>query len=118
MSGPTPHYTASNCTLAYRLYWSLAVFWNQPGPDADCWLAALKDAVEPDGVRILGHRFKTPEISQFLLSTKPHVAPAAAIRSVKGRLQYLVRARQPKAFHRNYALHSVGAVSRPVIEKY
>jgi REP element-mobilizing transposase RayT len=118
MPVPTPLYTASNCKPAYRLYWSLTVFWKQPGLDADSWLPTLKDTVEPDGVRILGHRFKAPEVSQFLLSTKPHVAPPEAIRSIKGRLQYVVRRQRPRAFHRNYALHSVGAVLRAVVENY
>jgi len=30
----------------------------------------------------------------------------------------MVRRQRPKAFHRNYAFHSVGAVSRAVVEKY
>jgi REP element-mobilizing transposase RayT len=118
MPSLTPLYTASNCKPAYRLYWSLTIFWKQPGLDADSWFPTLKDAVEPDGVRLLGHRFKTPEVSQFLLSTKPHVAPPNAIRSVKGRLQHIVRQQLPRAFQRNYALHSVGAASRAVVEDY
>src|SRR5207249_1830141 len=115
---PTPLYTASNCQPAYRLYWSLSIFWKELGIDTASWLATLKEIVEPDGVRILGHRFKTPKVSQFLLSTKPHVAPPKVIRSIKGRLQHVVRRHLPRAFHRNYALHSVGAAARGVIETY
>ena len=40
------------------------------------------------------------------------------IRSVKGRLQHLVRSQQTKAFQRNYAVRSIGAATRRVVEDY
>ena len=40
------------------------------------------------------------------------------IRSVKGRVQYLIREQQPKAFQRNYAVRSIGAATRSVVEDY
>jgi REP element-mobilizing transposase RayT len=46
------------------------------------------------------------------------VAPSQAVRSVKGRLQYLVRQRLPRAFHRNYAIHSVGSARDTAIRDY
>ena len=40
------------------------------------------------------------------------------IRSVRGRLQYLVREQHPKALQRNYAVRSIGAATRTVVEDY
>ena len=73
---------------------------------------------EDDGVRILKHRITTGDASQFFVSTKPHVSASQMIRSVKGSLQQLIREQQPKAFHRNYAVRSVGAATRSVVEDY
>jgi hypothetical protein len=118
MLPPQPLYTATNCKPAYQLRWSLAVFWNTPAAEPTGWLATLQKAVEPDGVRILEHRFTAPQVSQFFLSTTPAVAPAQVVRSVKGRLQYLVRRSQPKAFRGNYSIKSIGSVTRDVVEGY
>jgi len=113
-----PIYTASNVTPAYQLNWGLTIFWRQqPIPDHE-WLTKLQAAAEPDGVRILKHRLTHNNASQFFVSTKPHVAPSEMIRSVKGRLQHLIRRRQPKAFQRNYAVRSIGAATRNVVEDY
>ena len=57
-------------------------------------------------------------MSQFLVSTTPAVSPHALVRSVKGRLQYLVRGDRPKAFQRNYSLRSVGSATRETVEDY
>ena len=69
-------------------------------------------------MRVLEHRFADERMSQFLVSTKPAVSPHALVRSVKGRLQYLVRGERPKAFQRNYCLRSVGSVTREDVENY
>jgi REP element-mobilizing transposase RayT len=114
---PSPLYTADNVRIAYQLNWSLAVFWNQYFAPS-VWFESLQAATEQDGVRILEHRTTKPNVSLFLLSTKPHVSPAQGIRSVKGRLQYLVRAKLPKAFRRNYSLHSLGSANQPDMEQY
>ncbi len=82
----SPIYTLDNCRAAYQLNWSLTVFWHQAVSAAD-WLGALQAATEPDGVRVLEHRFADETTSQFLVSTKPAVSPHALVRSVKGRLQ-------------------------------
>ena len=113
----SPVYTLDNCHAAYRLHWSLSIFWHQQ-PSAAHWLEALQAATEPDGVRVLEHRFVDERMSQFLVSTKPPVSPHALVRSVKGRLQYLVRSERPKAFQRNYCLRSVGAVMCEDVENY
>src|SRR4029077_19121670 len=55
------------------------------------------------------HGFKPPNISQLLVSTTPSVAPALIAQRVKGRLQHIVRAAQPKAFRRHYSLRSLGS---------
>ncbi len=113
-----PIYTAHNTKAAYQLNWGLTVFWRQtPIPD-DHWLAALQQNTESDGVRILKHRITSNDASQFFVSTQPHVAPPALIRSVKGRLQHLVRQRAPRAFQRNYCLRSIGSATREVVEAY
>jgi REP element-mobilizing transposase RayT len=114
---PEPIYTAENCHPAYQLRWSLALFADGlPGPEK--WLQRLKEAVEPDKVRILEQRHKPPNVWFFLLSTKPPVSPAKIVKSVKGRLQHLVRADVPSAFRRNFSLTAVGDARRDVVEKY
>jgi REP element-mobilizing transposase RayT len=115
---PEAIYTPVNCKAAYKLNWSLAVFWTTSPPPAAGWLDALGDAVEPDGVRLLEHRLAKGNVSQFLLSTRPATAPAEIARSIKGRLQYLVRAALPKPFRRNYGLRSVGDAGAKVVEGY
>lgn len=115
---PRAIYTVENCKVAYQLNWSLTIFWNQSPPRPESWLEALRTKTEQDGVRILEHRVLQSNSSQFLLSTKPNVSPATAIRSVKGRLQYLVRSTLPQAFRRNYSIHSVGSANVDAIQRY
>ncbi len=117
MSSLAPIYTTENCRPAYQLNWVLSVFWNQ-SPDKSPWLDSLKEATEPDGVRILQHQFAESGVSQFLLSTKPDVAPPQFVRSVKGRLQHLIRDECPKAFQRNYGFRSIGSLKRDAVESY
>lgn len=112
-----PIYKAENIRIAYQLNWSLSVFWRE-SPFSDDWLLALQSVTETDGVRILEHRFVTSTCSLFLISTLPEVLPQEIPRSVKGRLQYIVRDRWPKAFQRNYDLRSVGSTSREKVEAY
>lgn len=118
MTTPQPTYTASTCHVAYQLNWSLSVFWRQCAEPMNRWLEALQEQTERDGVRILEHHFVDEHISQFLLSTTPSVAPAAAVRSIKGRLQHLVRNQTPLAFRRNYAIHSTGSANIEAVERY
>ncbi len=113
-----PTYTIDNCRAAYQLNWSLSLFWNQAALSGEQWLQDLQQVTERDGVRILEHRIAKSNVSQFLLSTTPTVAPAMAVRSVKGRLQHLIRKQQPKAFRRNYSIHSTGSGNSQAIERY
>jgi REP element-mobilizing transposase RayT len=115
---PEPIYTTENCNAAYKLNWSLSVFWNAPPPAAESWYEALGGATEPDGVRLLEHRLIKGNVSQFLISTRPETTPSDMVRSVKGRLQHLVRSAFPKAFRRNYGLRSVGDAGAIVVDRY
>jgi hypothetical protein len=40
------------------------------------------------------------------------VAPSQCLRSIKGRLQHLVRAALPRAFRRNYSIRSLGTANQ------
>lgn len=112
-----PIYTPANCNPAYQLDWSYAVFWRET-PRWFTWLEQLQAASEVDGIRILQHQFDPPNVSKFLVSTKPHVAPHLIVQRLKGRLQNLVRRELPKAFRRNYSLRSIGSTRRERLEKY
>jgi REP element-mobilizing transposase RayT len=117
MSRPTPIYTQENCSFSCPVQWGLTVFWRTPETQDD-WFSELTAATEPDGIRLLRHGFSEPGISQFAISTKIHVSPLSVVQRVKGRLQYLVRDRLPKPFRGNYAVRSVGNVTRQTAEAY
>jgi hypothetical protein len=117
MATPQPLYTRDNCTFCGPLRWGLTVFWRTPVSDAP-WFADLARALEADGLRVLGHRFQEPGVSQFSLCTLAYTAPLFIVKRVKGRLQYLLRKSLPKAFQRNYALRSFGPATRAAVEGY
>jgi hypothetical protein len=93
---PKPIYTPENCAVAYQLNWSLTVVAGVAIPTEDVWLPQLQLATERDGVRILEYRAIESDTAQLLVSTRPDVSPASAIRSVKGRWQYILRDQIPK----------------------
>lgn len=113
-----PLYTPGNTTAAYQLRWSLALFPKRELPGVDQWLSALQTLVERDGVRILETTRSAKGAQQLLLSTRPDVAPQSIVKSVKGRLQNLLRPAAPDAFQRNFMLTSLGDVSRDAVERY
>jgi len=115
---PLPIYTSANCTAAYQLRWSLALFAKKPLTSADQWLEALSTAVERDGVRILEYTAKPSNVCLFLVSTTPPVAPSVIVWSVKGRLQHLLTSSHPDAFRRNFSLTTVGDAKSEVVEDY
>ncbi len=117
MSKLLPIYTADNISPAWQLDWSVTLFWREP-PWTEDWLDAVREALEPDGIRVLAHRFLDADRSQFVVSTLPAVKPIEVIQRLKGRLQYIVRERWPKAFRRNYDLHSTGSTCREKVEDY
>jgi REP element-mobilizing transposase RayT len=111
-------YTPDNVAVAYQLNWGLCLFWRiRASADSD-WLSILKEQCEPAGLRILNHQLLSDDISQFFVSTQPHIVPAEIARGVKGRLQRLVRDEAPKPFQRNYDLHSIGSTQREKVENY
>ena len=112
-----PIYTADNCTFAYPLQWGLTIFWLREQRSAD-WISLLSETLEPDGIRILSHRWFDQKTSQFAISTKPDVSPSKIVQRVKGRLQYLIRDTQPKPFQQNFTIRSVGSNERTIIERY
>jgi REP element-mobilizing transposase RayT len=117
MSSPTAIYTPQNCKFSCPLQWGLTVFWKQPPPD-DSWFSELSALTESDGIRLFSHRFKEQDISQFSISSLPHVSPLLIVQRVKGRLQHLIRKIQPAPFKRNFAIRSVGKVTRNDVEGY
>lgn len=113
-----PTYTPANTRAAFQLNWSIALFGQHPIPKPDNWLQTLITATEPDGVRILSAEHRSENVIQFFASTRPGVSPSEIIRSVKGRLQYLIRTSVPKAFRRNYHIQSVGEANSAVLDQY
>lgn len=114
---PTPIYTPEKIRCAFQLNWSYTLFWRDVHP-GDAWLQQLKDLGEQAGIRVLSHRFASTTCSQFLLSTLPSVKPSDITKRMKGWLQMLVRHERPRAFQRNYDLHSVGSTQRQKVEHY
>jgi REP element-mobilizing transposase RayT len=114
---PRAVYSPENIAVAYQLDWSLTIFWRTP-VWTDDWFGPLQQATEPDGVRLLRHRFTEPQISVFLISTNPHVVPKNIPQRVKGRLQHLLREHVKRPFQRNFDLHSIGSTAREKLEHY
>ena len=86
-----PIYTPTTCSNpAFQLEWSYSAFWRNK-PTECSWLGQLKELNEPDHIRILQHTFEEPNVSKFLISTRPEVAPILIAQRVKGRLQHLIR---------------------------
>jgi REP element-mobilizing transposase RayT len=115
---PQPLYTAENCRIAYQLHWSLTLFAVHPWQHRDEWWEPLGQATEADGVRLLEFQPCDAATGQLLISSRPEVSPAQIIRSVKGRLQYLVRDSMPKLWRRHYSIASVGSANNEVLQRY
>lgn len=112
-------YTAENCTAAYQLRWSLALFPLEPLPHPDLWLKELAGATEVDHVRILSFKeINDGNTLLFLVSTQPSVGLPGIIKSVKGRLIHTLRPKAHVKFHRNFRLTSVGDANLATVEKY
>jgi REP element-mobilizing transposase RayT len=112
-----PIYTADNSHSAYQLDWSYSLFWHEQPASLD-WFRDLQPICETDHIRLLQHKFKPPNVSQFLVSTRPDVRPLLIAQRVKGRLQHLIRAEKPNAFRRNYSLRSIGSTRREKLDLY
>ena len=101
-----PLYTAATCKVAYQLDWAYCAFWHRL-PSDDSWFEQLKTLNETDHIRLLQHRFDKRDVSKFLVSTQPQVPPLLVAQRVKGRLQWLIRARlpDPEAIVQRHAPH-------------
>jgi Transposase IS200 like len=113
-----PLYTAEKGRIAYQLHWSLTQFATTAWPATDSWRQSLGEAALADGVRILEFKLHSPTTGQFLVSTKPEAAPAQIVRSVKGRLQYLLRGKIPQLWRRHYSITSVGSANNAALQGY
>lgn len=114
---PDPIYTTDNCSAKNRILWTLALFWRNERIGGD-WLPELEEATEKDGVHIKNHSVHKERADQFLLHCDADLAAKDIIRSVKGRLQYIIRSACPKAFRRNYSIKSIGTIKAEIIQKY
>jgi len=117
MPRSAPIYTSENCQSAYQLNWSYSIFWHLP-PLEFTWFSTLKNVCEADSIRLLEHEFKPPNVSQFLVSTKPNISPRVIAQRVKGRLQHLIRGAVPNAFRRNYSIRSLGSTRADKLDAY
>ncbi len=113
-----PIYTSNNTQTAYQLNWSLALFGKRELPDQSTWLDDLRATTEADAVRVLSSNVRSENTLQFLVSTRPPSSPSEIVRSIKGRLQHLIRDRFPKAFRRNYHIQSIGEANTNVLDQY
>lgn len=118
MNAPQPIYSADQCAVAWQLNWAVSLFANAALPDIHPAVETVRPLLEDDGVRILEYRTPSSKVVEFLLSTKPPVAPARLLQVLKGRLQHAVRAVAPKVFRRNYRLESVGSAQARIVESY
>jgi len=115
---PKPLYTRDNCGAAYQLHWSLSRFTTGAMPPGIQWKDKLSAAIEPDGLRLLEVHPTDTATVQFFLSTKPEVAPSEIVRSVKARLQVILRPSIPKLWQRQYSIASVGDAKNEVLQGY
>ena len=113
-----PIYLPENCQSAFQLNWSVAVFGQHDLPPKLTWYEPLKTVTEADGVRILEVHIPQPRVVQFLVSTRPDVAPSDIVRLLKGRWQYMLRSTHPSAFRRNYFIGSVGDANSDTLNSY
>jgi REP element-mobilizing transposase RayT len=112
-----PLYTPANVTFAYQLRWAMTLFITGNRPPLDS-IAAITQALETDGIRVLSQRYAEPDMLQLTLSTLPHVSPKTIAQRVKGRLWYAWQSSGDVAIEKHYALRSYGTQDRKRIEAY
>ena len=71
----------------------------------------LQATAQPYVEALETQRYDAGAVGQFLVSSKTEVSPAEIVRSVKGRLQYLVRDVVPQLWRRHYSITSVGPLT-------
>ncbi len=114
----TPIYSATSCTPAYQLRWSLSIFPQTLLPPVSKWLGDLQASTNRDRVHTLDARHLSDNVTQFLLSTEPIASPPDIVKSVKGRLQTILRPELKVAYRRNFRLTSTGDARIEVVENY
>ena len=107
-----------NTKPAYQLNWGLTIFWRERSIPTKLGLQRSRRVRRPTEFESSSITLPRWEASQFFVSTQPSVAPSALIRSIKGRLQYVVRRQTHRAFRRNYCVRSIGSATRSVVEGY
>lgn len=131
-------YTPQSCAHpAYQLDWSLSVFWRSCPDHTGAWLTQLQEHVARDGIRILQHQFQPPDVSKFLISTTPEIAPIQVVQRVKGRLAWMLGQKSAlprdalakgrsrfnsvhtnKYLRKHYSIRSIGSTRRDRLDKY
>jgi REP element-mobilizing transposase RayT len=87
-------------------------------PPVATWRQPLEQSIERDGLRLLEFRTADAQAGQFFVSTTPAVSPADVARSLKGRLQYLLREEIPRFWRRHYSMTSVGDANNDALQGY
>lgn len=113
-----PLYSEADTAEAYQLNWIVSLFPRSHLPNLTDYHVPLRAATEEDGVRILEMTSNDAGCVQFFVSTQPNTSPAQILQKLKGRLQYLIRDLDPKAFARNYFISSVGEANCETLERY
>lgn len=119
---PQPIYTVENLHgPAYQLRFSWSCWPSRthfPDPPGGDILKALAASWEGDGIRKLECRW-SPELIQYTVSVKPHVAPVFLAARLKGRLQHALReAGTPVDFSRKLSVRSLGDATSADVERY
>jgi len=96
----------------------LSIFPQTLLPPIHKWLGDLQASTIRDQVHTLDARILSDKVTQFLLSTEPSASPPDIVKSVKGRLQTILRPELKVAYRRNFRLTSVGDASIEVVENY
>jgi REP element-mobilizing transposase RayT len=116
-----PYYSPQDVNCAYHLRYNWAGWPSSshlpPEPERQ-FFENLAEALEPDGIRILEHRWSSSAV-QIVTSVRPCVSPTFFTARMKGRLNYALRHQgTPVKFKRNFAMKTLGENSRPTVERY
>lgn len=111
-------YTGSNCTVAYQLNWSLSVYGQEPIAHGALDLEKLNAEIAKDKLKVLEFNFRSENVAQFFISSRPESKPSEIVQRVKGRWVWLSRSNIPVRLRRNYCISSVGTVNSAVLDTY
>ena len=117
MPAPEPIYTSVNCKFAFQLRWGVTIFWHS-AVDELIWLEQLASQLACEGIRVLSWRWKRTNVSQFALSTLPHVSPARIVDLVQRNLQLITQDVSTRSLRPNFSIRSYGTQDRKVVEAY